>query len=61
MNPILDIAKIKKWITNDTVLDHAPNTDTNEISVPHKIIPSSHPKIYTPHILNKYSIRSCTT
>ena len=46
MNPILDIAKIKNWITNDDVRDHAP-TDTNEISVPYKITPSPHPK--SPH------------
>ena len=45
MNPILDIAKIKKWITNDTLLDHAPNTDANQISVPYKISPSPPPKI----------------
>jgi len=48
MNPILDIAKIKKWITNDTVLDHAQNIDKNEISVPYKK-PLSHfppPKIF---------------
>jgi len=44
MNPILDIAKIKEWITNDNVPDHAPTTDTNEISVPHKITPPPHPK-----------------
>jgi len=36
MNPILVIAKIKKWINNDTVLDHVQNTDTNEISVSYK-------------------------
>ena len=44
MNHILDITKIKDWITNDNVPDHAPTTDTNEISVPHKITPSPHPK-----------------
>ena len=60
MNPILDIAKIKEWITNDNVPDHAPTTDTNEISVPHKITPS-HTLKYTPHMLYKYSLSSCTT
>jgi len=59
MNPILDIAKIKKWITNDNVPDHAPTSDTNEISVPYKITPSPHPK-NTPHMLYNYSIHSCT-
>jgi len=49
MNPILDIAKIKEWITNDNVPDHAPTTDTNEISVPHKITPSPHPKKHPTH------------
>jgi len=44
MNPILDKAKIKEWITNDNVPDHAPTADTNENSVPHKINPSPHPK-----------------
>jgi len=43
MNPILDIAKIKNWITKDDVPDHAPTTDTNEISVPYKIKPSPTP------------------
>jgi hypothetical protein len=60
MNPILDIAKIKEWITNDTVPDHAPTTDTNEISVPRKITLSPHPK-NTSHMLYSYSISSCTT
>ena len=27
MNPILDIAKIEKWITNDNVPDHALTTE----------------------------------
>jgi hypothetical protein len=49
MNPILDITKIKDWITNDNVPDHAPTTDTNEISVPHKITPSPHPKKHSTH------------
>ena len=50
MNPILDIAKIKKCITNDTVLDHTPNNDTNEISVPYKITPFPLPQ-NTTHML----------
>jgi len=32
------------WITNDTVPDHGPTFDTNEISVPHKITLPPHPK-----------------
>ena len=34
MSPILDIAKTKAWIINDSVPNHAPTTDTKEISVP---------------------------
>ena len=49
MNPILDIAKITEWITNDNVPDDAPTIDTNEISVPHKITPSSRPKKHLTH------------
>jgi len=49
MNPILDIAKIKDWITNDNVPNHASTTDTNEISVPHKITPSPDPKVHPTH------------
>ena len=43
MNPISDIPKIKKWTNNDTLLDHAPITVTNEISVPYKKPLSPHP------------------
>jgi hypothetical protein len=49
MNPILDIAKIKEWITNDNIPDQAPTTDANEISVPHRITPSPHPKKHPTH------------
>ena len=49
MNPILDIAKIKEWITNDNIPDQAPTTDTNEILVPHRITPSPHPKKHPTH------------
>jgi len=57
MNPILDIAKIKEWVTNNNVPDHATTTDTNEISVPHNITPSPHPTKQPTHavqLLNKF-------
>jgi len=41
------------WITNDTVPDHAPTTDTNEVAVPHTITPSPHPKKHPTHSVDK--------
>ena len=48
MKPILDITKIKKWITNDTLLDHAPNTHTELDTIQNNPFPHTLPKI-PPH------------
>jgi len=50
MNPILDTAKTKAWITNDTLPDHAPTTDTKEISVSQKTL-SPHPKKHPTYVV----------